>query len=57
MRAAAFFSAAIIAIGVYLMIASALAVGPTWMAFGVVGIAVTMAVALVSAEQRAATSH
>ena len=57
MRAAAFLSAAIIAIGLYLMIASALALGPTWMAFGVLGIAVTMAVALVSAEQRAATSH
>lgn len=57
MRAAAFTSAAIIAIGAYLMIASAVALAPTWIALGVLAIAVTMAVALVSAEGRAATSH
>jgi multisubunit Na+/H+ antiporter MnhC subunit len=57
MRAAAFTAAALIAIGVYLMIASALRLGPTWMALGVLAIAVTMAVSLVSAEQRAASSH
>lgn len=57
MRAAAFLSAAIIAIGVYLMIASALALGPTWIGLGALAIAVSMAVALVSAEERVATSH
>jgi hypothetical protein len=57
MRAAAFTSIAIIAIGAYLMIASAAALGATWMALGVLAIAVTAAVALVSAEQRAATSN
>jgi hypothetical protein len=57
MRAAAFLSAAIIAIGVYLMIASAIALGPTWIGLGALAIAASMAIALVGAEQRAATSH
>lgn len=57
MRAAAFTSAAIIAIGAYLLIASAVGIGPTWIGLGSLAIAVTMAVALVSAEQRATSSH
>jgi hypothetical protein len=57
MRAAAFLSAAVIAIGAYLMIAASLALGPTWIALGVLGIAVTAAVATVGVEQRSALSR
>lgn len=51
MRAAAFTSVAVIAIGAYLMIASTLALTPTWIALGTLAIAVTAAVALVGSEQ------
>jgi hypothetical protein len=50
MRAAAFTSATIIAIGAYLLIASAVAISPTWIALGVLGIAATAAVAIVGTE-------
>jgi hypothetical protein len=57
MRAAALLSVAIIAIGAYLMIAATFALSPMWIILGVLGIAVSTAVAIVSAEQRAATSR
>ena len=57
MRAAALLSVATIAIGAYLMIAATFALSPMWIALGVLGIAVSTAVAIVSAEQRAATSR
>jgi hypothetical protein len=57
MRSAAFLSAAIIAIGAYLMIAASFALSPAWIAIGVLAIASSMAVALVSAEQRSAQSR
>ena len=57
MRAAALLSVAIIAIGAYLMIAAALALSPTWIALGVLAIAVTSAIAIVGAESRSAMSR
>ena len=57
MRAAALLSIAIIAIGAYLMIAATFALSSIWIVFGVLGIAVSAAVGIVSAEGRAATSH
>lgn len=57
MRAAAILSIAIIAIGAYLMIAAALALSLTWIAFGVLAIAVTSAIAIVSAGPRSALSR
>jgi hypothetical protein len=52
MRAAAFTSAAIIAIGAYLMIAAAVALGPTWIVVGTLAIALAMAIAIVGPAQR-----
>ena len=57
MRAAAFVSAAVIAIGAYLMIAAALNLALTAVAFGVLGIAITTAVAIVGVEQRSVPSR
>ena len=57
MRAAALFSVAIIAIGAYLMIAATIALSPTWIVLGVLAIAVTSAIAIVSTEPRSALSH
>jgi hypothetical protein len=57
MRAAALLSVAIIAIGAYLMIAAALALSATWIAIGALAIAVTVAIAIVSAEPRSALSR
>jgi hypothetical protein len=57
MRAAALFSVAIIAIGAYLMIAAALAFSPTWIALGMLAIAVAAAGAIVSAQSRSAPSR
>ena len=57
MRSAAFLSAAILAIGAYLMIAASLAISPSWIAVGVLAIAGSMAAALVGVEQRAAQSR
>lgn len=57
MQAAALLSVAIIAIGAYLMIAAALAFSPTWIALGVLAIAVTSAIAIVSAEPPSAPSR
>lgn len=57
MRAAAFTSVTVIAIGAYLMIASTLAFTPTWLAIGTIAIALSFAAALVGVEQRAAQSR
>jgi hypothetical protein len=57
MRAAALTSAAVIAIGTYLMIASFLAFTPTWIALGTLAIAVAVAVTLVGTEGRAVPSR
>jgi hypothetical protein len=57
MRSAAFLSAAVIAIGAYLMIAASFALSPAWIAIGVLAIAGSMAVALVGAEQHSARSR
>lgn len=58
MRAAALVSAAIIAIGAYLMIAASISVSPTWIALGVLVIAVTTAIAIaVAIEPETARSH
>jgi len=57
MRAAAFLPVAVIAIGAYLMIAATFAFSPTWIALGVLGIAVATAVAIVSGGQYSAPSR
>jgi hypothetical protein len=57
MRAAAFTSVAVIAIGAYLMIASTLAFTPTWIALGMLVIALSFAAALVGTEPRSAASR
>ncbi len=55
MRTAALASAAVIAIGAYLMIAASLALSPSVIALGVLGIAVMTAVAI-AMEPRTASS-
>ena len=57
MRAAALLPVAIIAIGAYLMLAATLALSLTWIALGVLAIAVTSAIAIVSAETRSVPSR
>lgn len=57
MRAAALLSVAIIAIGAYLMIAAALALSPTWIVLGVLAIAVTSAISIVSVKPPASVSR
>jgi hypothetical protein len=57
MRAATIPPLAIIAIGAYLMIAASLALSPTWIAIGTLAIAVTAAIAIVSAQSRSAPSR
>lgn len=57
MRSAAITSAAVVAIGAYLMIAATLALGPTWIVAGALAIAVSFAAALVGVEQRAAQAR
>jgi hypothetical protein len=51
MRAAAFLSAAIIAAGIYLAIASTLNLSPSWMGIGTLAIAVLAAVGVMTGEQ------
>ena len=46
MRAAAYLSASIIAIGLYLLIAAAAGMSATWIVLGVIAIASTMAIGL-----------
>jgi hypothetical protein len=46
MRAAAYLSASIIAIGLYLLIAAAAAMSAMWIVLGVIAIASTMAIGL-----------
>ena len=57
MRAAAYLPVAIIAIGAYLMIAATFALSPAWIALGVLAIAVTTAVAIVSVAPPSALSR
>jgi hypothetical protein len=53
MRTAALASAAVIAIGAYLMIAASFALSPSLIALGMLGIAVTTAVAIAMDPQPA----
>lgn len=48
MRAAAFFAASLVAIGLYLAIAAAFAFTPTWIGLGILAIAAGAAVGLVA---------
>jgi len=50
MRAAAYLSAAVIAIGTYLAIASTLTFSTSWIAIGILAIAVLAAVAVMTTE-------
>ena len=56
MRAAAFFAASLVAIGLYLAVAAAFAFTPTWIGLGMLAIAALSAVGLV-ATSRGATSR
>ncbi len=47
MRAAAFFAASLVAIGLYLAVAAAFAFTPTWIGLGMLGIAIVASVGLV----------
>jgi hypothetical protein len=51
MRAAAFISAAVIAAGVYLAVAATLSVSTSWMALGVLAIAIVSAVGIMATER------
>jgi len=55
MRAAAFFSVAIVAVGAYLAIAATLALSPAWIALGALGIAFSAAIGLMASGTPAAT--
>ena len=57
MRAAAFTSVAVIVIGAFLLIASTLAFPPTWIALGMLAIALSVAVTLVGTDGRAVPSR
>jgi hypothetical protein len=48
MRAAAFFAASLVAIGLYLAVAAAFAFTPTWIGLGMLAIAAIAAVGLVA---------
>jgi hypothetical protein len=52
MRAAAFFAAALVASGLYLAVAAALAFSPTLIGIGILVIAAVAAVAVVATEPR-----
>ena len=56
MRAAAYLAASIIAVGLFLLIAAATTMSATWIVLGVVAIASTMAIGLMTstATQRSA---
>ena len=51
MRAAAVISVALIAVGVYLAVASMLSVSTSWMALGILAIAVVSAVGIMATER------
>lgn len=56
MRAAAFFAASLVAIGLYIAIAAAFAFTPTWIGIGMLAISSVAAVALVATGDSARTS-
>ena len=51
MRAADVISAALIAVGVYLAVAATLSVSTSWMAIGVLAIAIVSAVGIMATER------
>ena len=51
MRAAAVISAAVIAVGVYLAVAATLSVSTSWIAFGVLAIAILSAIGVMATER------
>jgi len=53
MRAAAYISAAVIMIGLYLAIASTLSFSTSWIAIGTLAIAIVAAIAVMTAERTA----
>ena len=55
MRAAAFFAASLVAIGLYLAIAAAFAFTPTWIGLGMLAIAAVAAVGLVATSGSSST--
>ena len=57
MRAAAFFAASLVAIGLYLAIAAAFAFTPTWIGVGMLVIAAVAAVGLVAFSGRASSAQ
>jgi hypothetical protein len=56
MRAAAVFSAAVIAVGVYLAVAATLAISTSWFALGIIAIAVFSAMGAMATEGSSAPS-
>jgi hypothetical protein len=56
MRAAAYLSAAVIAIGTYLAVASTLSISTSWIALGILAIAIVAAVAVMAARGPATRS-
>ena len=54
MRAAAIVSAAVVAVGVYLAVATMLSVSTSWMALGVLVIAIAAALGVMASERPAA---
>ena len=52
MRAAAVFSASLVAVGLYLAIAAAFAFSPTWIGLGILAIASLAAIGLVAVQPR-----
>ena len=51
MRAAAVFSASLVAVGLYLAIAAAFAFTPTWIGLGILAIASLAAIGLVAVQR------
>jgi len=51
MRAAAVISAAVIAVGVYLAVAATLSISTSWMALGVLAIAIVSAIGIMATER------
>ena len=54
MRSAAVISAAVIAVGVYLAVAATLSVSTSWMALGVLAIAIVSAIGIMATERSSA---
>ena len=56
MRAAAVISVALIAVGVYVAVASMLSVSTSWMALGILAIAIVAALGVMASERPSARS-